>query len=136
MTPQANGSISPVSTLIVDVVGRRVDELVRAAQEERQRADADADASLAPIGATAMEFDDVRLGVHTVVDDTTGKPVRDALDVSIAGVRGGFDGETSATAARALAGAYGDVRPTPNATYDLTLRVRVGEIAKIEDASA
>ncbi|CAL53053.1 ARP2/3 complex, 34kDa subunit (p34-Arc) [Ostreococcus tauri] len=120
----AHGEISRASPFIRDVLLARV-RAVRAG---------DAETLAEPLGAHAIEFDDVRLAASSVREEKG----KDAVDVSVGAPPGAMDGARARADAEALcaSGTATRVRDKANAGYDLTLRVDVSELAAMESEAA
>ena len=117
------GSISPTSRFVRDAVAARV-EATRAK---------DVETLATPLGATCVEFDDVRYAVTSVADERGGR-VR--VDVSVGAPGGAFEERRAMEdAATLICLSDGTIAANEkaNAGYDATFRVDVSAIASLED---
>ena len=117
------GSISPTSRFVRDAVAARV-EATRAK---------DVETLATPLGATCVEFDDVRYAVTSVADERGGR-VR--VDVSVGAPGGAFEERRAMEdAATLICLSDGTIAANEkaNAGYDATFRVDVTAIASLED---
>ena len=115
------GEIARASRFVFDAVCARV---------EAKRA-SDVTTLSTPLGASAVEFDDVRYAVNTLSGDKDG----DALEVSVGAPKGAWDAARGRADVEALVASAGtiSVNETPSAGYDVTVRVDVKALAAIDE---